>query len=273
MNQKLWGKASIAVLVAGLLAGCGIIQAAQGLKNDVLAQYASNGQPLNKAALEAKYREALYYGSTPASIGAPAQPSFSLASYPAQHTIEWGTTVPKGLTAWERAAATDAATWFMEYEGNHPLTIVPWGNPYEYFYLKGSTKKITGVQQQYLDIAEEINLGNPSSKINNRDSTHAYRTWSTITHVWTVPVKAYEQVKGITFSKPIEHLVATTVMIHQIDAWSGKYYYFPVWAGPASIYMVEMGNQWYYSSKTSWPQNNVVHQLPGSYVPHFPKTP
>ncbi|PSR33474.1 MAG: hypothetical protein C7B44_14655 [Sulfobacillus thermosulfidooxidans] len=82
--------------VAGVLAGCGVTQAAHRTIQDIAAlqsgaQYGANGQPINRAALQKSYGK--YFPNlviTAAAIGAPAQPPFSLSAYPANGSIAWG---------------------------------------------------------------------------------------------------------------------------------------------------------------------------------------
>ena len=265
--------------VAGVLAGCGVTQAAHRTIQDIAAmqsgaQYGANGQPINRAALKKSYGK--YFPNlviTAAAVGAPAQPPFSLSAYPANGSIAWGSAIPVNkIPAWVKTADGDAATWFMADDGNDPPQIVRWGNPAAHFALKGSSQNYNGIQQQYMDAS----YGYASHPKNAASAAgYTYRTWATITQTWALSPSAYQKVSGITLKGQVLHVVAATVTIDEIAAGLGQHsqgHFYKDQIGPTNIYMVDMANLgWRYGNNTGWKGGTSI-QLPGSYTPH-PVTP
>ncbi len=273
INHQRVMRIGMIIAVAGVLAGCGVTQAAHRTIQDIAAmqsgaQYGANGQPINRAALKKSYGK--YFPNlviTAAAVGAPAQPPFSLSAYPANGSITWGPAIPMNkLPAWGKTADEDAATWFMEANGNNPVQIVRWGNPAEHFALKGSSETYNGIQQQYMDASEGY-VSHPKNA--STAASYVYRTWATITQTWAMSPTAYQKAEGITITGKVLHVVAATVTINQISAWAGHFY--KTSSGPTNIFMVDMAKLgWRYGDNSGFGSNGP--RLPGSYAPH-PVTP
>lgn len=274
INHKRFIQIGTAFAVVGMLAGCGVTQAAHRTIRTITnlrhgAQYGANGQPINRAALLQSYGK--YFPTlkiTAAEIGAPAQPPFSLASYPANGSITWGSAIPVNkLPAWGETGAKDAATWFMEDAGNDPPQIVRWGNSHMHFALKGSSEVYNGVQQQYMDATYGY-ASHPKNAVSA--AGYVYRAWATITQTWALSPSAYEKASGNTIKGKVLHVVVATVTINQIGADTGHFY--KSQTGPTNIYMVDMAHGgWRYGNNTGW-KGGTSTKLPGSYTPH-PVTP
>ncbi|PSR32835.1 MAG: hypothetical protein C7B44_15060, partial [Sulfobacillus thermosulfidooxidans] len=175
------------------------------------------------------------------------------------------------IPAWIKTADEDAATWFMEEQGNDPPQIVRWGNPAAHFALKGSSQNYNGIQQQYMDASE----GYTSHPKNAASAAgYVYRAWATITQTWAVSPTAYQKASGITLKGQVLHVVASTVTITQISAdqgHAGQGHFYKSQIGPTNIYMVDMAHGgWRYGNNTGW--NGNITRLSGFYTPH-PVTP
>ena len=279
INHKRFIQIGTAFAVVGMLAGCGVTQAAHRTIRTITnlrhgAQYGANGQPINRAALLQSYGK--YFPTlkiTASEIGAPSRPPFSLASYPANGSIAWGSAIPTNkLPAWGKAGAQDAAIWMMEDQGNDPPQIVRWGNPDAHFALKGSSETYNGIQQQYMDASYGY-TSHPQSATSA--AGYVYRTWATITQTWALSPAAYQKTSGITLKGKVSHVVAATVTIYQIIAELGSHsqgHFYKVQTGPTNIFMVDMAHGgWRYGNNTGW-NDPPPTQLPGSYTPH-PVTP
>lgn len=295
---KLWSAGVIAALLAGGLAGCGTQQAsskptvptkttaakpvAKATQNEatpqipmsaahLLATYSisknpkpewSPGKhPLNVAAL-IQYAHPDFPDLVANAPGAPKTPPFSLAAYPAQHSISWG--FHATLNDWAVTGAETAAQWFMADQGNHPMNSWKYIDAQE--RVQSNTFGITNERQAYI---RSLSISGFTGGY-----FYEYRTWAKIIGVgngydWTHMGFHTPPAQFLGKGQTALHMEEVTVTVYQISAGgTGKGGYEYSSDGPIDILMADIqGQGWKVLDTSSAQGTGLKHFLQTYSVP------